>query len=158
MLMAAIRAEQINPFLMSARSVMQTVCGIDIKFGKIEKTDFKLDGDPMLIMLGITGELSGQACFVMSIEIAKKIASKMMMGMPVEEFDDMARSAISELGNMVMGNAATILSNNNVLIDITPPTIITGTTSIQSPDSTMFKVPLLYENYSVMLCFMFKNL
>ncbi|MBO7335672.1 MAG: chemotaxis protein CheX [Lachnospiraceae bacterium] len=156
--MAAIRAEQINPFLMSARSVMQTVCGIDIKFGKIEKTDFKLDGDPMLIMLGITGELSGQACFVMSIEIAKKIASKMMMGMPVEEFDDMARSAISELGNMVMGNAATILSNNNVLIDITPPTIITGTTSIQSPDSTMFKVPLIYENYSVMLCFMFKNL
>ncbi len=156
--MAAIRAEQINPFLMSARSVMQTVCGIDIKFGKIEKTDFKLDGDPMLIMLGITGELSGQACFVMSIEIAKKIASKMMMGMPVEEFDDMARSAISELGNMVMGNAATILSNNNVLIDITPPTIITGTTSIQSPDSTMFKVPLLYEDYSVMLCFMFKNL
>ncbi len=156
--MAAIRAEQINPFLMSARSVMQTVCGVDIKFGKIEKTDFKLDGDPMLIMLGITGELSGQACFVMSIEIAKKIASKMMMGMPVEEFDDMARSAISELGNMVMGNAATILSNNNVLIDITPPTIITGTTSIQSPDSTMFKVPLLYEDYSVMLCFMFKNL
>ena len=156
--MAAIRAEQINPFLMSARSVMQTVCGIDIKFGKIEKTDFKLDGDPMLIMLGITGELSGQACFVISIEIAKKIASKMMMGMPVEEFDDMARSAISELGNMVMGNAATILSNNNVLIDITPPTIITGTTSIQSPDSTMFKVPLIYENYSVMLCFMFKNL
>ena len=156
--MAAIRAEQINPFLMSARSVMQTVCGIDIKFCKIEKTDFKLDGDPMLIMLGITGELSGQACFVMSIEIAKKIASKMMMGMTVEEFDDMARSAISELGNMVMGNAATILSNNNVLIDITPPTIITGTTSIQSPDSTMFKVPLIYENYSVMLCFMFKNL
>ena len=156
--MAAIRAEQINPFLMSARSVMQTVCGIDIKFGKIEKTDFKLDGEQMLIMLGITGELSGQACFVMSIEIAKKIASKMMMGMPVEEFDDMARSAISELGNMVMGNAATILSNNNVLIDITPPTIITGTTSIQSPDSTMFKVPLIYENYSVMLCFMFKNL
>ena len=156
--MAAIRAEQINPFLMSARSVMQTVCGIEVKFGKIEKSDFKLDGDPMLIMLGITGELSGQACFVMSIDIAKKIASKMMMGMPVEEFDDMARSAISELGNMVMGNAATILSNNNVLIDITPPTIITGTTSIQSPDSTMFKVPILYEQYSVMLCFMFKNL
>lgn len=79
------------------------------------------------------------------------------MGMPVSEFDDMARSAISELGNMVMGNAATILSNNNVMIDITPPTIITGTTTIESPDSTMFKVPLIYENYEVTLCFMFKN-
>ena len=156
--MPAIRAEQINPFLMSAKQVMQQVCQVDIKFGKIEKTDFKLDGNPMLIMLGITGELCGQACFVMSIELAMKIASRMMMGMPVNEFDDMARSAISELGNMVMGNAATILSNNNVLIDITPPTIITGTTSIQSPDSTMFKVPLIYEDYSVMLCFMFKNI
>ena len=155
--MAAIRAEQINPFLISAKQVMQQVCMVDIKFGKIEKTDFKLDGNPMLVMLGITGELCGQACFVMDIEIAKKIASRMMMGMPVAEFDDMARSAISELGNMVMGNAATILSNNNVMIDITPPTIITGTTTIESPDSTMFKVPLLYEDYQVMLCFMFKN-
>lgn len=155
--MAAIRAEQINPFLMSTRQVMQQVCNIEVKFGKIEKSDFKLDGDPMLIMLGITGELSGQACFVMSIDIAKKIASRMMMGMPVDTFDEMARSAISELGNMVMGNAATILSNSNVLIDITPPTLITGTTSIESPDSTMFKVPILYEDYKVMLCFMFRN-
>ncbi len=155
--MAQIRAEQINPFLMSAKQVMQQVCGVDIKFGKIEKTGFHIDGNPMLIMLGITGELCGQACFVMSIDMAKQIASKMMMGMPVPEFDEMARSAISELGNMVMGNAATILSNNNVMIDITPPTIITGTTTIESPDSIIFKVPLLYEQYEVMLYFMFKN-
>ena len=156
--MAQIRAEQINPFLMSAKQVMQQVCGVDIKFGKIEKTPFHIDGNPMLIMLGITGELCGQACFVMTIDMAKQIASKMMMGMPVPEFDEMARSAISELGNMVMGNAATILSNNNVMIDITPPTIITGTTSIESPDSIIFKVPLLYEQYEVMLYFMFKNI
>lgn len=155
--MAAIRAEQINPFLMSTRQVLQQVCNIEVQFGKIEKSDFRLDGDPMLIMLGITGELCGQACFVMTIDIAKKIASKMMMGMPVETFDDMARSAISELGNMVMGNAATILSNNNVLIDITPPTIITGTTTIETPDSTVFKVPLIYEQYEVVLTFMFRN-
>ncbi len=155
--MAAIRAEQINPFLMSTRQVMQQVCNIEVQFGKIDKTDFKIDGNPMLIMLGITGELCGQACFVLTVDIAKKIASRMMMGMPVESFDEMARSAISELGNMVMGNAATILSNSNVLIDITPPTIITGTTTIESPDSTMFKVPIIYGDYKVMLCFMFKN-
>ncbi len=155
--MAAIKAEQINPFLISAKQVMEQVCNVQIKFGKVEKTDFKLDGDPLLIMLGITGELCGQACFVMTVELAKSIASSMMMGMPVNEFDDMARSAISELGNMIMGNAATILSNNNIMIDITPPTIITGPTTIQSPDSTMFKVPLYYDTNEITLCFMFKN-
>ncbi len=155
--MAAIRAEQINPFLMSAKQVIQQVCNVDIKIGKIEKTDFNLNGNPMLIMLGMTGELCGQACFVMELEVAMKIASQMMMGMPVETFDDMARSAISELGNMIMGNAATILSNNNVLIDITPPTIITGPTTIASPESTVFQVPLQFNDSFIKLCFMFKN-
>ncbi len=45
------------------------------------------------------------------------------MGMPVTELDDMATSAISELGNMIMGNAATIFSTKGIVIDITPPTV-----------------------------------
>ena len=42
------------------------------------------------------------------------MASKMMMGMPVTALDDMSISAISELGNMIMGNAATILLNKGI--------------------------------------------
>ena len=37
--MAAIRAEQINPFLMSTRQVLQQVCNIEVQFGKIENAD-----------------------------------------------------------------------------------------------------------------------
>ncbi len=48
------------------------------------------------------------------------------MGMPVTELDDMAMSAISELGNMIMGNAATIFSTKGIVIDITPPTVCRG--------------------------------
>ena len=46
----------------------------------------------------------------------------MMMGMPVTALDDMSASAINELGNMMMGNAATILSTKGIAMDITPPT------------------------------------
>ena len=45
------------------------------------------------------------AIVVMGMNTAKDIASRMMMGMPVVELDAMARSALSELGNMMMGNA-----------------------------------------------------
>ena len=80
----------------------------------------------------------------------------MMMGMPVTEIDDMAKSALSELGNMIMGNAATLLSNKNFRIDITPPTLGMGSTTLTSPNMTSIKVPLLYDGGEVRLFFLLK--
>lgn len=54
------------------------------------------------------------------------IASIMMGGMPIEKFDDMPKSAISELGNMIMGNTATILFTKGIGIEITPPSLLMG--------------------------------
>ncbi|MGN0505470.1 MAG: chemotaxis protein CheX [Lachnospiraceae bacterium] len=154
--MAGIKAEQINPFLISAKQVLQQVCQIDVRIGTITKDDVFINGEPLFIMLGVTGEITGQVLIVMDNDVAKDIASRMMMGMPVNEIDDMARSALSELGNMVMGNAATILSNNNTMIDITPPTLMTGNTKITAPDISTVKVPLLYQNYEIKLYFLLK--
>lgn len=50
----------------------------------------------------------------------------MMMGMPVDELDELSKSALSELANMIMGNSATLLFNAGVNIDITPPTLMMG--------------------------------
>ncbi len=155
--MPALKAEQINPFLLSAKQVLQQVCQIDVQFGPIAKDDFYLSGEPLFIMLGITGEITGQVCIGMEIDTAKDIASRMMMGMPVPEMDEMAKSAISELGNMIMGNAATLLSNGNVLIDITPPTLVFGSATISSPEMSVIKVPLLYENSKIELGFLLKT-
>ena len=155
--MPAIKAEQLNPFLMSAKQVLQQVCQIDVQFGQISKDDFYVNGEPLFIMLGITGEITGQVCVVMETETAKDIASRMMMGMPVAELDMMAKSALSELGNMMMGNAATLLSNSNVLIDITPPTLVFGSALISSPEMSVIKVPLLYSGNEIKLCFLLKT-
>ena len=155
--MAAIKAEHLNPFLISAKQVLQQVCQIDVQFGPMSKDSFSVTGEPLFIMLGITGEISGQVCVVMGLNTAKDIASRMMMGMPVMELDDMARSALSELGNMMMGNAATLLSNSNVLIDITPPTLVFGSAMITSPEIAVIKVPLLYQNHEIRLCFLLKT-
>jgi len=155
--MPAVKAEQLNPFLLSAKQVLQQVCQIDVQFGPISKDDFYVNGEPLFIMLGITGEITGQVCVVMETDTAKDIASRMMMGMPITELDDMAKSALSELGNMMMGNAATLLSNSNVLIDITPPTLVFGSAMITSPEMAVIKVPLLYQNHEIRLCFLLKT-
>ena len=121
------------------------------------KDDFFVSGEPLFIMLGITGEITGQVCVVMGADTAKDIASRMMMGMPVDALDDMAKSALSELGNMMMGNAATLLSNNNILIDITPPTLLVGSAILSSPEMAVVKVPLLYQSYEIQLSFLLKT-
>lgn len=155
--MAAIKAEHLNPFLLSAKQVLQQVCNVDVQFGPISKDDFFVSGEPLFIMLGITGEITGQVCVVMGADTAKDIASRMMMGMPVDALDDMAKSALSELGNMMMGNAATLLSNSNVLIDITPPTLLVGSAILSSPEMAVIKVPLLYQDYEIQLSFLLKT-
>jgi chemotaxis protein CheX len=67
----------------------------------------------------------------------------MMGGLPVDSLDDMAKSAISELGNMIIGNTATILSTRGISVEITPPSLHVGenTDDAQSTMNTIC-VPL----------------
>ena len=120
----------INPFLKSSIDIIKQVCNIDIKVGKpfISKTSF--NNESILIILGITGQMEGQVILDIEIDKAKSIASSMMMGMQVDTLDEMAMSAISELGNMIMGNTATLFSAENILVDITPPSVAHGTLTI----------------------------
>jgi len=56
--------------------------------------------------------------------VALRIVSAMMGGFVLTEMDEMGQSAISELGNMISGNASTILSNQGIAVDITPPQVL----------------------------------
>lgn len=139
---SVLDVQTINPFLTSAVSVLETVTQINSNIGKpsVKATDFTADS--VLIVLGVTGELKGHVIFELKEDVAKLIASKMMMGYEVPTLDEMALSAISELGNIIMGNAATALSNNKRMIDITPPTIARGNVSFLQKNINIC-VPLL---------------
>ena len=68
-----------------------------------------------------------------------------MIMMPLE-MDEFSMSAISELGNMILGNAATIFSTQGINIDITPPTIGTGTMSFSYTYTKNICIPFVYED------------
>lgn len=137
-----INVEYINPFLMAASSIIKDICQIDLKIGKpyIKETAFA--NDSVVIMIGVTGEMRGQVMIALSCEKAMEIASKMMAGMPVTQLDEMSISAICELGNMIMGNAATILSTKGIGIDITPPTVCRGNITISQAYTKNICIPL----------------
>lgn len=141
----------INPFLASSVSVIQATSGITPTIGSPSVKDTSFTDESVLIMLGVTGQLEGQVIFEIKEENAKLLASKMMMGYEVPELDSMAMSAISELGNMIMGNSATVFSQQNTLIDITPPTVARGNVIISRQYAVNICIPLFKSENNVLM-------
>ncbi len=146
--MGEMKIEYINPFLMAASSVLQTACNIQLTSGKPYVKTTSFNEDSIVICIGITGQIGGQALIAFSKEVACDIASKMCM-MPIESLDDLATSALCELGNMVLGNAATMLSTKGVIADITPPIIIKGNFVMERTYARNVCIPMTYDNDKV---------
>ena len=120
----AMDVKHINPFLQSSISIVESVTQVKLTVGKPEMTDFHLHDKYYAIQVGVVGEMKGQVILAIRENNAKDIASRMMFGMPVNELDEMASSALNELGNMIMGNTATIFSTLGIFRDIRPPVAV----------------------------------
>lgn len=121
-----MNVEYIIPFINVAVRLLNMVCNTKVNRGKVYVKNSTFIAESVVIIIGIAGEFKGQVFFSMDESTACKIASTMMFGMEVKELDEMAKSAIAELGNMIMGNVSTEFYNDGVRIDITPPTILVG--------------------------------
>lgn len=141
--MGDLSADFVNPFLISATKILKDMCFIDAKIGKPYVKD-NIDHDSVIIMLGITGQLRGQVVISLNQTAACDIASKMVM-MPVSEIDELSGSAICELGNMILGNAATVFSTKGLSIDITPPSLCIGKMAFMNASKSIC-IPLSYED------------
>ncbi|WP_226001777.1 chemotaxis protein CheX [Paenibacillus sp. BJ-4] len=119
-----MKAEVINPFLESARRVIEQLIQVSPSPGDLGVKNVELVDDHIWIMIGMTGQLSGNIVFGLNEQVALRMVSAMMGGFVLTEIDEMGKSAISELGNMISGNASTILSSQGIVVDITPPQVM----------------------------------
>lgn len=142
--MSQMNIEYINPFITAATSVLQTACSLQLTSGKPYVKTTSFSEDSLVICIGITGQLGGQVLLACSNSVACEIASRMCM-MQMDTLDDLAMSALSELGNMVLGNAATLLSNKDVIIDITPPIIIKGNFVMERTYARNICIPMNFD-------------
>jgi len=116
----------VNPFLDAITSVLPSLGFQNISKGKLSVGEDFVESKGVTIVIGLTHQIQGNIAYNMSVETAKKFASIMMMGMPVNDLDSLAQSAITELVNMVTGNAATKFANSDLKVDISPPSLATG--------------------------------
>ena len=116
----------VNPFIEAFNIVMPQLGFSSIRKGKLSVKGQELVSSGVIIILGIVGEIKGNVVYAIELEDAKRIASTMMMGMPVNDFDEMSQSALSELTNMLTASAATCFANIGLQIDISTPTLLHG--------------------------------
>lgn len=121
-----MKVEYINPFVSASFSVLQQCLGVQPTKGQLAMRPAVFTSQQCNIITGVTGGIEGQVIYGMSLITADRIAST-MIGQPIRTFDQLAASAIAELGNMITGNAMSLLSETGYVCDITPPTIIRGT-------------------------------
>lgn len=116
----------INPVVDAVLNVLPQLGLSNIEKRGISVKGRSIKSRGVVIILGIIGDIKGNILYNIDIESAKKIASAMMMGMPVNELDELAQSALSEMTNMVTANASINFSDININTNISTPTLMYG--------------------------------
>ncbi|TVR90122.1 MAG: chemotaxis protein CheX [Spirochaetaceae bacterium] len=124
-----MRVEYINPFVESAYNVLKEVLSVEIVRGELYLKSTSMPVLGVAAIIGLAGDVEGRVLFDMSKVTAIQIASAMLQSMemePIEELNDMGKATITELANMITGQAVTKLHNLGFKFDLTPPAIFTG--------------------------------
>lgn len=119
-------AKLVNPFVEAFETVMPQIGFAPPKRLKVSVQHKNAVSKGVSVIVGFTKQIRGNVVYNMDENTAKFIASTMMMGMPVESFDAMAQSAISEMSNMLTANAATNLAGLGLEVDISTPSLSIG--------------------------------
>ncbi|HYF76242.1 MAG TPA: chemotaxis protein CheX [Symbiobacteriaceae bacterium] len=114
-----------DPFVTAAVRVLTLELGSEVAQHDRSAEEAPLAGSDVTVMIGITGGVKGLMALSMSTETAGAIAG-FMMGGPAAQLDEMGKSAVAELGNMIAGLATVELEQEGYPSNITPPSVVTG--------------------------------
>lgn len=140
----------INPFLKAAKMVLEQMTSIPAEPGAIARTRAELHDENLWILIDLRGEVEGSVAFGLVPDTALKIASAMMGGFELQQLDEISQSAISELGNMISGNACSLLSQDGLTVDISPPKLLFGEQVSATSSAQAMVIPLNLQEMGVL--------
>jgi len=137
-----VKAEFVNPFLVSAGQVLQTATGMAVVQGQVRLEDSPLESDEVTVLIGVVGRAQGLVLYAMSEETGRKLVSA-MTGEEVPVFDEMCESAVAELGNLITDCASCELEAAGYPCKIAPPSVVVGKgTAISTLSIKRLVIPL----------------
>lgn len=132
----------LNPFTEAAVKVLEAECGLMVNKGQLMMQKSALTADEVTVLISLVGQVEGTVLYGMNIVTALSLVSR-VMGQDFTEFDDLARSGVAELGNVITGQATIKLSQAGYESQISPPTLIEGKdVEISTLDFQRIVVPL----------------
>lgn len=117
--------QHLDSFVRAAYHVVETMVHPAVQSGRPFFNEDPLHKYEVCVLVGVLGDLQGQVICGMSEQTACRIASR-MLGYEVTSLDDMSKSAICELKNIIIGNASINLSHVGLRCNITPPLLLIG--------------------------------
>ncbi len=122
-----MKVEFANIFIRSAIEVFQKETNITLSRQSLVKKNAPVPSLPVSIVLGITGYLRGQVVYSLDENFAYNVAKAMLPNKLPAEIRKLTNSAVSEIANIITGQASIALAGEKMKIDLTPPAVFSGT-------------------------------
>ena len=122
-----MKVEFANIFIRSAIEVFQKETKITLSRQSLAKKNAPVPSLPVSIILGITGYLRGQVVYSLDENFAYNVAKAMLPNKLPAEIRKLTNSAVSEIANIITGQASIALAGEKMKIDLTPPAVFSGT-------------------------------
>ncbi len=112
----------INPFLVGASMVFNTLLKIELRKGKIKIVSLPKPTHDVVIKVDITGNASGFVIYSLGFYTVNKIAEVLVPGLSEEQIQSEYKDIMGEIANMITGNALNVLANTG--LDISTPRVM----------------------------------
>ncbi len=117
--------EYIDIFVNTSIDSLRESMDIQVEKGESKELAHSTKVEGVVVIIGITGDLEGRIIYELELATALKIAEAMNYE-PFEVLDDLARSTISELANIMAGRTISAINDRGIKIMISPPVLLTG--------------------------------
>ncbi|WP_058301886.1 chemotaxis protein CheX [Gorillibacterium timonense] len=124
----------VNPFYKATQEVFRLMLDLEIQPSSEQLQTSEVANKEVCISIGITGDLEGTIYFCFPESMTLEMV-RILSGMEMDALDDFVSSAMSEIVNIISGNAVTGLSENHYTCDILPPVVKVSDQPLQSTAS-----------------------
>jgi chemotaxis protein CheX len=122
-----MKAEFANVFIRGATTVFGQEIGVNLSRKSLTRKNAPVPSLPVSIVIGITGGIRGQVVYSMDSNFAYAVTKAMIPNKLPSELKKLTNSAVSEVANMITGQASISLAGEDKIIHLTPPAVFSGT-------------------------------
>ncbi len=121
-----MKVEYANVFIRSAVEVFEKEVRVKLSRQSLQRKSSPVPGLPVSIILGVTGFIRGQVVYAMDDAFAFKVARAMLPNRLPADVKKLMNSAVSEIANIITGQASISMAGERETISLTPPAVFSG--------------------------------